>query len=143
MGQIFCVEFQRFPLKFHTKYLIYSLKDTIFTQSLTLRVIRFKSSQVFLKRPPGYDLKNAICHLVLTATICRSSHDNTLRRMPWHFTDDKPTLVQVMAWCRCDMASQGHNELMVYSLHGTRTEVPEGSTIRSVSNASNSGGINW
>ena len=26
MGKIFCVEFQRFPLKFHTKYLIHTLK---------------------------------------------------------------------------------------------------------------------
>ena len=27
MGKIFCVEFQRVPLKFHTKYLTYTLKD--------------------------------------------------------------------------------------------------------------------
>ena len=27
MGQIFCVEFQRAPLKFHTKYLTHRLKD--------------------------------------------------------------------------------------------------------------------
>ena len=26
MGKIFCVEFQRCPLKFHTKYLIHTLK---------------------------------------------------------------------------------------------------------------------
>ena len=32
MGKIFCVEFQRFPLKFHTKYLIHRLKDMIFIQ---------------------------------------------------------------------------------------------------------------
>ena len=32
MGKIFCVEFQRYPLKFHTKYLTYTLKDTIFIQ---------------------------------------------------------------------------------------------------------------
>ena len=32
MGKIFCVEFQRYPLKFHTKYLIHTLKDTIFIQ---------------------------------------------------------------------------------------------------------------
>ena len=30
MGKIFCVEFQRFPLKFHTKYLIHTLKDVHF-----------------------------------------------------------------------------------------------------------------
>ena len=27
MAKIFCVEFQRFPLKFHTKYLTHTLKD--------------------------------------------------------------------------------------------------------------------
>ena len=32
MGMIFCVEFQRVPLKFHTKYLTHTLKDTIFIQ---------------------------------------------------------------------------------------------------------------
>ena len=32
MGKIFCVEFQRYHLKFHTKYLSYTLKDMIFIQ---------------------------------------------------------------------------------------------------------------
>ena len=32
MGKIFCVEFQRVPLKFHTKYLTHTLKDMIFMQ---------------------------------------------------------------------------------------------------------------
>ena len=32
MGKIFCVEFQRYPLKFHTKYLAHTLKDAIFIQ---------------------------------------------------------------------------------------------------------------
>ena len=32
MGKIFCVVFQRDPLKFHTKYLTHTLKDTIFIQ---------------------------------------------------------------------------------------------------------------
>ena len=30
MEKIFCVEFQRFPLKFHTKYLTHTLKDDDF-----------------------------------------------------------------------------------------------------------------
>ena len=33
MGKIFCVEFQREHLKFHTKYLAHTLKDIIFIQS--------------------------------------------------------------------------------------------------------------
>ena len=32
MGKIFCVEFQGYPLKFHTKYLTHTLKDMIFMQ---------------------------------------------------------------------------------------------------------------
>ena len=39
MRKIFCVEFQRVPLKFHTKYLTHTLRDTISTQSWN-----FKSS---------------------------------------------------------------------------------------------------
>ena len=30
MGKLFCVEFQRYPLKFHTKYLTHTLKDMYF-----------------------------------------------------------------------------------------------------------------
>ena len=30
MGNLFCVEFQRVPLKFHTKYLTHTLKDADF-----------------------------------------------------------------------------------------------------------------
>ena len=41
MGKIFCVEFQRFPLKFHTKYLTHTLKYTIF-----IRHWNFKSSWI-------------------------------------------------------------------------------------------------
>ena len=32
MGKIFCVEFQRYPLKLHTKYLTHTLKDITFIQ---------------------------------------------------------------------------------------------------------------
>ena len=33
MGEIFCVEFQRVPLKFHTKFFNHGLEDVIFIQS--------------------------------------------------------------------------------------------------------------
>ena len=39
VGKIFCVEFQREPLKFHTKYLTHTLKDVDFIQRW-----KFKSS---------------------------------------------------------------------------------------------------
>ena len=41
MVKIFCVEFQREPLKFHTKYLTHTLKDAIFIQRWN-----FKSSWI-------------------------------------------------------------------------------------------------
>ena len=53
MGKIFCVEFQRVPMKFHTKYLTHTLKNTKFLCKIEiLRALRFKSSYAFLKRPP-------------------------------------------------------------------------------------------
>ena len=48
MSKIFCVEFQRYPLKFHTKYLTHTWKDMIFIKHWNFR---FKSMYVFLKRP--------------------------------------------------------------------------------------------
>ena len=39
MGKIFCVEFQRVPLKFHTKYHTHTLKDVDF-----IHIWKFKSS---------------------------------------------------------------------------------------------------
>ena len=44
--------------------------------------------------------KNVIFSLVLLIGIFRSSHDNALWWMPQDLTDDKSTLVQVIAWCR-------------------------------------------
>ena len=34
VGKIFCVEFQRYPLKSHKKYLTHTLKDVIFYATL-------------------------------------------------------------------------------------------------------------
>ena len=40
------------------------------------------------------------CLPVILIGIFKSSFENVLRWMPQHLTDDKSTLVQVMAWCR-------------------------------------------
>ena len=54
IGKIFCVEFQRVPLKFHTKYLTYTVKDTIFIQCSTFKIaLRFTSLYVSLNPPPN------------------------------------------------------------------------------------------
>ena len=47
-----------------------------------------------------YDSKNVIFNLDLLISIFRFSYDNALRWMPQDLTDDKSTLVQVMAWGR-------------------------------------------
>ena len=39
MAKVFCVEFQRYALKFHTKYLTHTLKDVHF-----IRRLNFQSS---------------------------------------------------------------------------------------------------
>ena len=49
---------------------------------------------------PGCHFKTAIFNLVLLIGIFTSSGDNALRWMPKDPTDDKSTLVQVMAWSR-------------------------------------------
>ena len=57
---------------------------------------------LFYSLAPGkseHDSKNVIFNLVLLIGIFRSSHDNVLWWMPQDLTDDKSTLVQVMAWC--------------------------------------------
>ena len=46
MGKIFCVEFQRVPLKFHSKYLTYTLKDVDF-------IHRWKFKSSFWNAPLG------------------------------------------------------------------------------------------
>ena len=51
MRKLFCVEFQRCPLKFHTKYLTHTLKDMFLYSTEISRALRFKSSYVFLKHP--------------------------------------------------------------------------------------------
>ena len=44
MRKIFCVEFQRVPLKFYIKYLPHTLKETSLYNGEIVRALRFKSS---------------------------------------------------------------------------------------------------
>ena len=48
----------------------------------------------------GCHFKTTIFNLVFLIGTFTSSKDNALRWMPRDFTDNKSTLVQVMAWCR-------------------------------------------
>ena len=45
------------------------------------------------------NFKNVIFNLALLICIFKSSYVNVLRWTPQNLTDDKSTLVQVMAWC--------------------------------------------
>ena len=48
VGQIFGVEFQRYPLKFQAKHITQTLKDMIRTQHWNFMALRFKNSYPFL-----------------------------------------------------------------------------------------------
>ena len=50
VGKLFCVEFQRIPLKFHTKYLAHTLKDTIF---IHIKMFSDLQSRVRFSNAPG------------------------------------------------------------------------------------------
>ena len=60
----------------------------------------FKNTCALNSWRSGCNSENGIFNLVSLIGIFRSSHDNALWWMPQDLTDDKSTLVQVMAWCR-------------------------------------------
>ena len=59
MGKIFCVEFQRYPLKLHTKYLIHTLKDVCLIPRLKIKIVlQVKLQSIFETVPnPTYEAK--------------------------------------------------------------------------------------
>ena len=52
MSKVFCVELQRWTLKFHTKYLRHTMKDMILYNIEIVRTLRLKSTYAFFKRSP-------------------------------------------------------------------------------------------
>ena len=87
MGQIFCVQFQREPLKFHTKYLTHTLKETIFIQYW-----KFRRSQI-------YELINVF------------------ETPPWSNTDPDlwrlKTSQCVIQWLHCILGIRGNDFLQI------------------------------
>ena len=61
------------------------------------------------------DSQNVIFNLVLLIGIFRSTHDNAISWLPQDLTDDKLTLVQVMAWC-CQATRHYLNQCWLSSL---------------------------
>ena len=64
MGKIFCVEFQSYPLKFHTKYITHTLKVCFLYNIKILGAYRLKSSSTFLKY-----ISIALIHTVALAEL--------------------------------------------------------------------------
>ena len=54
MGKIFCVEFQRYPLKFHTKYLTHTLVHLSTCSGLT--IIKMAMLSQFLRVPWSFEI---------------------------------------------------------------------------------------
>ena len=71
------MEFQRVPLKFHTKYLTHTL---VFIQCWNfLRAIRCKSSYMFLKSPPGDTFKcTSLSIIVFSFTQISFKYNNRI-----------------------------------------------------------------
>ena len=82
---------------FQDLFLIVCYSQIHLSQNVSLTISGFNSLA-----PGGceYDPKSVIFNHVLLIGIFRFSHDNALRWMPQDLTDDKSTLVQVMAWYR-------------------------------------------
>ena len=72
------------------------LKSTIKEDVSMLNMVTLNS---LAPGKPGCLFKTAIFNLVLLIGIFTLSTNNALRWMAWDLTDDKSTLVQVMAWC--------------------------------------------
>ena len=72
MGNIFCVKFKRYPLKFHIKYLSHT-QVCISLRSEILRALKFDSSWAFLKRSPEMD-RNSACSRKYPSLLARGPH---------------------------------------------------------------------
>ena len=65
MGKIFCMEFQKYPLKFHTKYLTHTLKDVDFIHRWKLKSSSIKELISVFETPPRFTIpSNLILHML-------------------------------------------------------------------------------
>ena len=82
MGEIFCVEFQRYPLKFHTKYLAHTWKYVNFTQRIKKCRCRTNTQtdlwvdgriatniphkqRVLMHGHQGWNVRHGLCHIYM------------------------------------------------------------------------------
>ena len=87
-------------LEYHTSTCVLTLDTCRKKSFLTLQWIRLHLYNSLAPERPRCHFETAIFNLVLLIGIFTSSKDNALRWMPWDLTDDKSTMVQVMACCR-------------------------------------------
>ena len=105
MDEIFCAEFQRVLLKFHTKHLTHISKDAIFEN---LKYLRFKNSNSFLKRLSVKTLKHGKQgdrHFADDILKCIFFNEEVWISIGFSHKlmsriDNKPALIHVIAWRR-------------------------------------------
>ena len=80
---------------------VYMEYGYVFVSSTGRNHVRMAAFSFNLLAPgrSGFTLKSAIFNLVLLIGIFTSPYDNAFRWMSWDLSEDKSTLVQVMAWC--------------------------------------------
>ena len=88
MGKIFCMEFQKYPLKFYRKYLTHTLKGMINIQHCNFRALTFKSSYAFFKRPRVL-IRNNPFHLFLYG------FENDAGLLRWNCVDTTNTYMYI------------------------------------------------
>ena len=71
MGKIFCVKFQRVPLKFHTKYLTHTLKNVDFIHKW-----KFMSSLISVFEMPPVSVENMQCGRPPWLSILKHEQEN-------------------------------------------------------------------
>ena len=93
IAKLFCVEFQREPLKFHTKYLTHILKDTIFIQHWNFKSSWLRAHKCFWNAPqvtwaaPARDLW-VIWWWIPTSSQNKLVNSSPLGQNGRHFPDD-------------------------------------------------------
>ena len=79
-GQDICVEFLRYPLKFHTKYLAYTLKDLYSIEKWNWRAPRFMSMKVCLKCPSRAVFRSSASYVVQWVVVGEEPPDTFISR---------------------------------------------------------------
>ena len=110
MDKIFCVEFQREPLKFRAKYLTHTLKDMIFIQHWNVkahkcfwnapRPVLVSWVNTLRPRQNGRHVADDIFKCIFLNENILIPTKISLNYVPYGLIDNMAALVQIMAWRR-------------------------------------------